>query len=85
MTETTFDIAGTAPAPARDRHMQNSSDRRQTEGARPLAWETEKDLRPITVLDSAQLFADRREVRIRHRGECYRLLMTKNGRLILNK
>jgi hemin uptake protein HemP len=39
----------------------------------------------IRVIDSAQLFADRREVQIRHRSELYRLLVTKNGKLILNK
>jgi hemin uptake protein HemP len=44
-----------------------------------------RDRQGIAVLDSANLFADRREVRIRHRGDIYRLLMTKNGKLILNK
>ncbi len=39
----------------------------------------------IAVLDTANLFADRREVRIRHQGEFYRLLITRNGKLILNK
>lgn len=36
-------------------------------------------------IESSRLFADRKEVRIRHRGEIYRLRVTKNGKLILNK
>jgi len=47
--------------------------------------EVEPARQGMTVLDSAQLFADRREVRIRHQGEFYRLLLTRNGKLILNK
>jgi len=37
------------------------------------------------VINSASLFGDRREVEIRHRGEIYRLRVTRNGKLILNK
>lgn len=37
------------------------------------------------VVDSADLFGERREVGIRHRGEVYRLRVTRNGKLILNK
>ena len=37
------------------------------------------------VIDSANLFAGRKEIRIRHDGELYRLLITRNGKLILNK
>ncbi len=32
-----------------------------------------------------QLFAGRREVVIEHKGECYRLRLTRRGRLILTK
>ena len=35
--------------------------------------------------DSTQLFGDAREVYIRHRGELYRLMQTRNGKLILQK
>lgn len=34
---------------------------------------------------SASLFGDAREVQIIHAGECYRLIVTRNGRLVLNK
>ncbi len=37
------------------------------------------------VIESATLFAGRREVDIRHGGETYRLRVTRNGKLILNK
>ncbi|MFP4353780.1 MAG: hemin uptake protein HemP [Phycisphaerae bacterium] len=36
-------------------------------------------------LDSAELFARRDEVLIHHQGEVYRLRLTRNGKLILNK
>jgi hemin uptake protein HemP len=39
----------------------------------------------VSVIDSARLFAGRREIQIRHQGKLYRLLITKNGKLILNK
>ncbi len=41
------------------------------------------DLRP--VLSSARLFDGRREILIDHRGEHYRLCITRQGRLILMK
>jgi len=37
------------------------------------------------VIDSVRLFAGRREIQIRHQGKLYRLLITRNGKLILNK
>ena len=37
------------------------------------------------VIDSRELFRDRQEIQIRHQGELYRLRLTRNGRLILNK
>lgn len=36
-------------------------------------------------VDSHDLFRGRQEVQIRHEGEVYRLRVTRNGRLILNK
>lgn len=35
--------------------------------------------------DSRQLFGDRTEIDIRHAGETYRLRITRQGKLILNK
>ncbi len=37
------------------------------------------------VLDSRNLFGDRREVLITHNGEHYRLTLTRAGKLILTK
>lgn len=65
--------------------MQDTLNRRQKEVARTSDPEAERTSDRMTVVESAHLFADRREVLIRHRGEIYRLLMTKNGKLILNK
>ncbi len=39
----------------------------------------------ITVIESEYLFAEKNEINIRHKGEIYRLRITRNGRLILNK
>ena len=39
----------------------------------------------ITVIESEYLFAEKNEVNIHHHGEIYRLRITRNGRLILNK
>lgn len=39
----------------------------------------------LRVMTSEALFAERREVRILHRGEEYRLRLTKTGKLILTK
>jgi len=40
--------------------------------------------RPLR-LDAATLFANRREVLIDHEGECYRLRLTRQNKLILTK
>jgi len=37
------------------------------------------------VVDSRDLFRGKRELQISHEGEVYRLRVTRNGRLILNK
>jgi len=63
--------------------MHDHTDKQEVD--RTANSDVERALRRITVLDSAHLFTDRREVRIRHRGEFYRLLITRNGKLILNK
>ena len=44
-----------------------------------------KLLDDVSVIDSAYLLAGHKEVQISHAGEIYRLRVTKNGKLILNK
>ena len=39
----------------------------------------------VSVIASEQLFAGRSEVRVRHRGQEYRLRITRQGKLILTK
>jgi hemin uptake protein HemP len=39
----------------------------------------------MEVINADVLFRDRRELVIEHRGERYRLSLTKNGKLILTK
>ena len=46
----------------------------------PAAWPT-----GTRVIDSEQLFAGERTVVIRHAGEYYRLQITRNDKLILQK
>ncbi|MCP4193751.1 MAG: hemin uptake protein HemP [Planctomycetaceae bacterium] len=37
------------------------------------------------MVNSRDLLDGRRELRIRHRGEIYRMLLTRNGKLMLQK
>ncbi len=37
------------------------------------------------ILDTEEIFGHERAVIIRHAGESYRLLITKQGKLVLNK
>jgi hemin uptake protein HemP len=39
----------------------------------------------VRVLDTRELFGEQTEVRLHHRGEEYRLRITKQGKLILTK
>jgi len=39
----------------------------------------------LRTFDSAQLFDGQKEVQIRHKGALYRLKITRQGKLILNK
>jgi hemin uptake protein HemP len=39
----------------------------------------------ISVIASETLFAGRNEIRVRHRGQEYRLRITRQGKLILTK
>lgn len=39
----------------------------------------------VLVIDSRQLFGQSKEIRLRHRGEEYRLRITRQGKLILTK
>ena len=41
--------------------------------------------RQVPVFDTQQLFGESREVRINHCDEEYRLILTKNNKLILTK
>ena len=45
---------------------------------------SDRNSTPHTI-DSAKLFAGRKEVQIVHQGETYRLLVTRNNKLILQK
>jgi hemin uptake protein HemP len=46
---------------------------------------TKRAPRPTPVIDSTRLFDGHREIQIRHGDETYRLRITSNGKLILNK
>jgi hemin uptake protein HemP len=41
--------------------------------------------RQVPVFDTQQLFGKVREIRLHHCGEEYRLILTKNNKLILTK
>ena len=45
----------------------------------------EPENRPEKVVQTGELFGDRREIVIEHDGERYRLRITRRGKLILQK
>ncbi|HBG28870.1 MAG TPA: hemin uptake protein HemP [Phycisphaerales bacterium] len=46
----------------------------------------ESDIKRETrLLESSQLFGSDNEIMIRHQGSVYRLRITRNGKLIMNK
>ena len=45
----------------------------------------DKQSRQVPVFDTQQLFGQVREIRLHHCGEEYRLILTKNNKLILTK
>lgn len=47
--------------------------------------ETESQQKDSKTYDSKQLFGDAKIVLIEHLGQVYRLLITRQGKLILNK
>ncbi|NLX13640.1 MAG: hemin uptake protein HemP [Phycisphaerales bacterium] len=51
----------------------------------PCHCAAERLLRRAAVIESEYLFAECNEVEIRHGDEVYRLRLTINGKLILNK
>lgn len=65
--------------------MTGGNDMQQGERKRTGHRSPMRPLAGAPVIDSAQLLADRKEVQIRHGGEIYRLRVTRNGKLILNK
>ena len=60
----------------------NAIERRKDEQPRDAA---RSHTNPATVVESRDLFRGKRELQISHEGEVYRLRVTRNGRLILNK
>ncbi len=59
-----------APRPGKDEHRYESQPEQATRS---------------DVVDSRELFRGKRELTISHEGQLYRLRVTRNGRLILNK
>ena len=65
--------------------MTGGSNMQQSERDGTGGSAAERPLPKAPVIDSASLLADRKEIQIRHGGEVYRLRVTRNGKLILNK
>jgi hemin uptake protein HemP len=53
-------------------------------GHRPAGSDAAQPADPVEI-DSEALLGGRSEIRIRHRGEVYRLTLTRTGKLILHK
>lgn len=45
----------------------------------------DKPVQQVPVIESSQLFEESNEIMIRHKGAVYRLRITRNGKLIMNK
>ena len=66
--------------------MNASSQRDFKDDARPLLTLPAAHERPVTrTISSERLFGGDREIGIEHRGALYRLKITRQGKLILNK
>jgi hemin uptake protein HemP len=65
--------------------MTRSNDRQQGGQNQTRHCLAERRMEGVLVIDSARLLADQKEVQIRHGDELYRLRVTRNGKLILNK
>jgi len=68
--------------------MQSRIDMESTcehEDGSPCHCSAERLLRLSGVIESSYLFAKHSEVEIHHEGDVYRLRVTRNGKLILNK
>lgn len=63
-----------------------TADRSKEAGAeRPAMCPSPAATNGPDTMDSRQLFRGRREIQIRHGDNVYRLRITSNGKLILNK
>ena len=51
----------------------------------PLTLPSPQNGERVKVISSDELFTGGREILIRHKNDCYRLIITKSGKLILNK
>lgn len=64
--------------------MNQQNEKRYVPRREQAALRPGDSMQPI-VLDSRELFCNRKEIQIRHEDELYRLRVTRNGKLILNK
>ncbi|MEP9395877.1 hemin uptake protein HemP [Mesorhizobium sp. KR2-14] len=66
-------------------HDQDASHHRPEKTAAETARRTASSLMSMRTVSSAALFAGEHEIGIDHRGSLYRLKITRQGKLILNK
>lgn len=55
------------------------------ESEQPIREESLRSPSPLREIDSSSLLQGEKEILIHHGGEVYRLRLTKNGKLILQK
>lgn len=53
--------------------------------ATPNDQQLDERNRPVEVYDAQTLFKQGNEIMIRHAGDIYRIRITRNGKLIMNK
>ena len=58
--------------------MGNSEEKQQSDNSRG-------DEKPPELFESHELFGNRSEIMIRHEGQLYRIRITRNGKLVMNK
>jgi hemin uptake protein HemP len=66
-------------------HNQDAFDQRSRKSAVEASQRPDTSLLSIRTVSSAALFEGEHEIGIDHRGSLYRLKITRQGKLILNK
>mgnify|MGYP001042847197 CR=1 FL=1 len=80
-----INVAGTGPSTPQSREKPTEMMVEKPDNFKLAQLRNEPAVAEIRVLESGDLFAGTNEIMIRHDGVIYRLKITRQGKLILNK